>query len=84
MTIIYEKEQIETVIRELRAGKVIAFPTDTVYGLGVCYDDEDALQRLKAVSYTHLDVYKRQVLGGVIRAMEHDRPVSEVLAIFAK
>ena len=47
MTIIYEKEQIETVIRELRAGKVIAFPTDTVYGLGVCYDDEDALQRLK-------------------------------------
>ena len=22
--------------------------TDTVYGLGVCYDDEDALQRLKA------------------------------------
>ena len=48
MTIIYEKEQIETVIRELRAGKVIAFPTDTVYGLGVCYDDEDALQRLKA------------------------------------
>lgn len=24
------------------------------------------------------------VLGGVIRAMEHDRPVSEVLNVFAK
>lgn len=47
MTIIYEKKQIETVIQELRAGKVIAFPTDTVYGLGVCYDDANALRRLK-------------------------------------
>lgn len=28
-------------------GKVIAFPTDTVYGLGVKYDDAEALERLK-------------------------------------
>ena len=47
MTTIYEKTQLEEVAAALREGKVIAFPTDTVYGVGVCYDDEDALKRLK-------------------------------------
>ena len=46
-TIRYLKTEIELVANELKKGKVIAFPTDTVYGLGVVYDDEAALQRLK-------------------------------------
>ena len=47
MTVIYEKTQINEVIEKLKEGKVIAFPTDTVYGLGVRYHDEEALARLK-------------------------------------
>ena len=47
MTVIYEKTQINEVIEKLKEGKVIAFPTDTVYGLGVRYHDEEALTRLK-------------------------------------
>lgn len=31
----------------LKQGKVIAFPTDTVYGLGVIYNNEVALNKLK-------------------------------------
>lgn len=31
----------------IKDGKVVAFPTDTVYGLGVRYDDEEALEALK-------------------------------------
>ncbi len=31
----------------LKSGGVVAFPTDTVYGLGVVYDQLDALNRLK-------------------------------------
>lgn len=46
-TIQYSKDQLHEVYTALKEGKVIAFPTDTVYGLGVCYDDEDALIRLK-------------------------------------
>ncbi len=47
MSIVFNKEQIDEVAEELRKGKVIAFPTDTVYGLGVHYFDEKALERLK-------------------------------------
>lgn len=41
------KEEMDEVIECLKAGGVAAFPTDTVYGLGVIYDDEEALNRLK-------------------------------------
>lgn len=41
------KEEMDEVIECLEAGGVAAFPTDTVYGLGVVYDDENALNRLK-------------------------------------
>lgn len=45
-TIRFEKREINKVLEALKSGKVVAFPTDTVYGLGVIYDQE-ALKRLK-------------------------------------
>lgn len=45
-TIRYEKSEINKVLEDLKTGKVVAFPTDTVYGLGVIYD-KDALEKLK-------------------------------------
>ncbi len=41
------KEEIEEVVECLQQGGVVAFPTDTVYGVGVVMDNEEALQRLK-------------------------------------
>ena len=46
-TIRFEREDIDVVTELLMEGSVVAFPTDTVFGLGVIYDDEDALKRLK-------------------------------------
>lgn len=43
----YLNSQIDIITQAIIDGKVIAFPTDTVYGLGVRYDNEDALNRLK-------------------------------------
>jgi L-threonylcarbamoyladenylate synthase len=43
----YTYEDIDIVAKQLQKGKVIAFPTDTVYGLAVVFDDERALSRLK-------------------------------------
>ena len=49
----------------------------------ICTNTIDQSEKLKR--YDRLKVLSvGPVLGGVIRAMEHDRPVSEVLAIFAK
>ena len=45
----------------LKKGGLVAFPTETVYGLGGDALDETAAHRIYAVSYTHLDVYKRQI-----------------------
>lgn len=46
-TLIKNKDEIKDVIECVKKGGVVAFPTDTVYGLGVVYDDELALNRLK-------------------------------------
>ncbi len=41
-----EPEALEEALVWLRRGEVVAFPTDTVYGLGVRVDDEAAVERL--------------------------------------
>lgn len=46
-TIRYTKEEQSKVVDRLSKGDVIAFPTDTVFGIGCVFDDEDALRRLK-------------------------------------
>lgn len=43
----YEHKDIETIANLLKEGKVVAFPTDTVYGLACIYENENALQALK-------------------------------------
>lgn len=43
----YSKEEINAVADALQNHKIIALPTDTVYGVGVMYGDLKNLQRLK-------------------------------------
>lgn len=43
---ILKENQLDEAAELLRQGKVIAFPTETVYGLGVVFDDEDAYAEL--------------------------------------
>ncbi|MBF0566222.1 MAG: threonylcarbamoyl-AMP synthase [Nitrospirae bacterium] len=42
----HEDRVLEVAVRTLREGGLVAFPTETFYGLGVRYDDHDALSRL--------------------------------------
>ncbi|MDF9825833.1 L-threonylcarbamoyladenylate synthase [Breznakia sp. PF5-3] len=46
-TKIFKPSQIKEVLEWVKEGKLIAFPTDTVYGLGVIGNNEQALQNLK-------------------------------------
>lgn len=43
----YSKEEINAIADALQNHKIIALPTDTVYGVGVMYGDLKDLQRLK-------------------------------------
>jgi L-threonylcarbamoyladenylate synthase len=42
-----EEKDLEIAVSLLKSGKIIAFPTDTVYGLGCIYDDEEAIKSIK-------------------------------------
>lgn len=46
-TIRYDEKDIDIIAEQLLNGAVIAFPTDTVYGVGVIYNDLLALNNLK-------------------------------------
>ena len=46
---ILKSDQLDEAARLLNAGEVIAFPTETVYGLGVVYDNKEAYERLVQV-----------------------------------
>jgi L-threonylcarbamoyladenylate synthase len=39
---------LDTAVRSLEAGRIVAYPTDTLLGLGVRASDEAALERLRA------------------------------------
>lgn len=47
----YQADQIEQMANALKEGQVLAFPTDTVYGVGTIYGDADALSRLKQIKH---------------------------------
>ncbi len=47
MTRIVEKDQFETIVSTLNSGEVVAFPTDTVFGVGVIYSNYDAVRKMK-------------------------------------
>ena len=44
-----EKEKIETAARVIREGGIVAFPTETVYGLGANLRDKGAVERIYKV-----------------------------------
>jgi len=43
------QEQVENGIAILKNGGLVAFPTDTVYGLGACFSNLDAVERIYRV-----------------------------------
>ncbi|MGN1182776.1 MAG: L-threonylcarbamoyladenylate synthase [Faecalibacillus sp.] len=45
-TVLVEKENIEDVVKVLQRGDVVAFPTETVFGLGVKFGNINDLQKI--------------------------------------
>ncbi len=48
-------ENIKIASEALLSGKIVAFPTETVYGLGVCADNSDAIDNLYSVKQRSRD-----------------------------
>lgn len=46
MTKVIKSSEIDELVLAVKAGKVVAFPTETVYGLGVKFGSQEALDKL--------------------------------------
>ena len=46
---IYQQEQIEEIVAEVKRGAVVAVPTETIYGLAVKFDDMRAIAKLNKI-----------------------------------
>ena len=49
------KKVLEEALKELNNHKVIAFPTETVFGLGVFYVDQEAYELLNVIKQRRED-----------------------------
>ena len=47
MTKICTEKEIDTICKDLKQGKVVGFPTETVYGLAILADSKKAFDELK-------------------------------------
>lgn len=59
-TVLVGKDDIDTIVPVLLAGDVVAFPTETVFGLGVKFNDLNALNKIYQLK--HRDSHKAVTL----------------------
>ncbi len=48
MTEVVKSTQLREIVAALKSGKIVAFATDTVFGIGVIYNDYSAVKKMKA------------------------------------
>jgi L-threonylcarbamoyladenylate synthase len=66
-----EKCNFEEIGSEIKKGKIVAFPTDTVYGLGAHIQDEKAITRIFRVKDRPLDSPIIVLIDDIKRVEEH-------------
>lgn len=68
---VYESFEYEKIVEDLLNGQVVGFPTDTVYGLAIIYDDKNAFDKLYSIKNRSINkpismmVYNKDVLKEV-------------------
>ncbi len=64
------KEQVENGAAILKGGGLVAFPTDTVYGLGACFSNLDAVERIYRVKQRPQNMGLPLLLADISQIME--------------
>lgn len=72
------QQQIKQGISILKGGGVVAFPTDTVYGLGACASDEQAVERVYELKKRPLTVALPLLLADTTQISEVAANVSQI------
>ena len=72
-------ENIRVAAQALHSGKIVAFPTETVYGLGVCADNDRAIDNLYSAKQRARDKKLSIMIaepGDVIKHVKHISPIA--------
>jgi len=78
------EEQVERGIKILKAGGIVAFPTDTVYGLGADAFNSKAVERIYAVKKRPRHLPLPLLIGDMSQLSSVAAPVPEVALFLAK
>ena len=76
------RENIKIAAKALLSGKIVAFPTETVYGLGVCADNDTAIDNLYSVKQRHRDKKLSIMISkseDITKYVKHIPPIAEKL-----
>ena len=76
------RENIKIAAKALLSGKIVAFPTETVYGLGVCADNNAAIDNLYRVKQRPRDKKLSIMIAKpeeVTKYVKHIPPIAEKL-----
>jgi len=78
------QKQIERAISTLRQGGIVAFPTDTVYGLGACADIGQAVERIYQVKERPRNMALPLLLADISQISEVAHPVPQIAWVLAR
>ena len=78
------EEDVQVAARLLKEGKVVAFPTETVYGLGARADDEAAVERIYRLKGRPREKQLAILIPSVEAAEKHAAPLSRAARILAE
>lgn len=82
---VYESFEYEKIVEDLLNGQVVGFPTDTVYGLAIIYDDKNAFDKLYSIKNRSINkpismmVYNKDVLKEVANIDVNSKKVIDKL-----
>jgi len=77
------QRQVEMGISILRQGGIVAFPTDTVYGLGACVDNRQAVERVYTVKGRPQSMALPLLLARISQIAEVAHPVPQIAWLLA-
>lgn len=84
-TRVYKSSEYKEIVNDLLNGKVVGFPTDTVYGFAIVYDSKEAFDKLYEIKNRSITkpismmVYNKEVLETVAYIDESSKKVIENL-----
>ncbi len=78
------ERQIKSGIAVLKDGGLVAFPTDTIYGLGACFDNPDAVKRIYEVKKRPYDMALPLLVADELQISEITEYIPDIAALLIK